>query len=424
MRRIIQNAMDYIEENLKTDITAEELAKEAGYSVFHFYRLFLSATGMPVMQYILQRRLLHAIYEMKGKKDSMDVILCYGFDTYAGFYRAFRRSFRCTPSEYIKKNRAKKPVKINLFQEDAMYITHKKAALMLKNWGLECEEVRDIFYENSGNRNDHAYYVGENYVLKFTRNLGSVKAHIALTEALEKAGLRASKVLYTPDGAPYMQDGDVYFYLTRRIRGKQLNAMDAYDKMTACYIGEIIGQLHKAFLGVDAVVSKENFIDTVIGWAVKSEKVKECFGEAYLNEYVQKLSGVKDLLPVQCIHRDPNPGNIILSDDGWGMIDFELSQQNIRIMDPVYASTAVLSETFDTDKREEWFSVYQHIVQGYDSVAKMTEEEKAAAPLVVLGNQMICLAFFSGSEQYREICETNVKMTKWLIENKEIMKLF
>ncbi len=422
MKKALQNVIDYIEENLKTEITADELAQMAGYSVFHFYRLFLAATGMPVMQYILHRRLLHAIFEMQGRKNRTDIILSYGFDTYAGFYRAFRRSFCCTPSEYIKKNRVKRPVKINLFQEAAMQISHKKASSMLKKWGLENEAIQDIFYDN-GNRNDHAYYVGNEYVLKFTRNLGCVNAHVALTNALADAGLNAATAVKNNEGANYVQDGDVYFYLTRRIQGKQLNAMDAYDRMTAGYIGEIIGQMHKALVDMDAIVSEENFVDTVTGWAVKSEAVKARIDPEFLREYTDKLASFRNCLPVQCIHRDPNPGNIILSDDGWGVIDFDLSQKNIRIYDPVYASTAVLSETFNTDKRDAWFFVYQEILCGYDRTAKMTKDEKEAAPLVVLGNQFICLAFFAGDEKYRDIFETNLDMTRWLIKNFDKLKI-
>lgn len=64
-RVIIQKSLDYIEENLQTEITATELAEMAGFSLFHYYRLFQQATGMPVMQYILRRRLLHGVYAMK-----------------------------------------------------------------------------------------------------------------------------------------------------------------------------------------------------------------------------------------------------------------------------------------------------------------------------------------------------------------------
>ena len=90
-REMIQEALDYIDSNVKEDITAEELAKIAGYSVFHFYRLFQSAVGIPVMQYVLRRKLLHAIYEIGLGRSKNDVVYEYGFETYSGFYRAFVR---------------------------------------------------------------------------------------------------------------------------------------------------------------------------------------------------------------------------------------------------------------------------------------------------------------------------------------------
>ena len=54
-RKAIQRILDYIEDNLKAEISVEELSDLAGFSLFHFYRLFQSAVGMPVMQYITSR---------------------------------------------------------------------------------------------------------------------------------------------------------------------------------------------------------------------------------------------------------------------------------------------------------------------------------------------------------------------------------
>ncbi len=53
VREMIQKTLDYVDSNVKQDITADELAEIAGYSHFHFYRLFQSAVGIPVMQYVL-----------------------------------------------------------------------------------------------------------------------------------------------------------------------------------------------------------------------------------------------------------------------------------------------------------------------------------------------------------------------------------
>ena len=108
-RAVIQQSLDYIESNLQTDISASELAEMAGFSLFHYYRLFQHATGLPVMQYILRRRLLHGIYAMKQGSSKVAAALRFGFDTYAGFYRAFCREFGCTPSEYLDSCRARRP---------------------------------------------------------------------------------------------------------------------------------------------------------------------------------------------------------------------------------------------------------------------------------------------------------------------------
>ena len=191
-RKSIQDSLDYIEDHLKTQITAAELAEQAGYSLFHYYRLFQSAAGMPVMQYILRRRLLHAIYEIRGGRKRIDVILEYGFETYAGFYKAFRREFDCVPSAFLKKGRAKRPYRVDLYREEHMTISHKKAAEILKHWELEKEPVSDIYYEGSGEKADSAFYAGEDYVLKFSADLDKVKKAAALSKLIENAGLQAA----------------------------------------------------------------------------------------------------------------------------------------------------------------------------------------------------------------------------------------
>ena len=217
-RQVIQGSLDYIEANLKTDLSAQELASLAGYSLFHYYRLFQSATGMSVMQYILRRKLLHSIYEISRGYKRIDVIGCYGFDTYSGFYKAFLREFGCTPTDYLKKNRAKKPYRVNLCQEEHMELTHKKAREILKAWNLPLEPLSDIYNENTGSKIENALYADQNYVLKFTPNLGDVQKSIALSAALTGSGLNTAAVQPAANGAEFIQDGGLYFFLTNRLQ--------------------------------------------------------------------------------------------------------------------------------------------------------------------------------------------------------------
>lgn len=422
-RDIIQSSIDYIEENLKTEIRAQELAEKAGFSIFHYYRLFQSAVGMPVMQYIIRRKLINAIYDSSQGQKMINAALLYGFDTYAGFYKAFKREFGYTPSEFLKKYKAKRPYKINLFKEEHIMITHKRISEILKNWGLQDETIKDIYYEGTGNHNDSGYYVGNDYVVKFTANVGKVKKHIELSKSIENVGLCSAIAINTEEGKEYIQDGELYFYLTKRLNGHQIKSGDMYEgdyPMKAHFLGEIIGQLHLALKEADVLVNDVDLYEKVKNWAIPKVRDIMNLPENICKEYVEVFGGIYPELPKQIIHRDPNPGNIIVDNDRWGFIDFELSERNLRIYDPCYAATAILSESFLDGSREkltQWLEIYRNIIVGYDNVVKLSDQEKKAIPYVILSNQLICLAWFSEQEKYKEVYQVNKAITDWIINN-------
>ena len=226
-----------------------------------------------------------------------------------------------------------------------MTITHKKAARILENWNLGSETITDIYYEGTGNKNENACYVGEDYVLKYTGNLGRMKKNMELARALEGVGLLSALPVPTLHGADYVADGEVYFYLTRRLPGKAM-VSHSFGQGDGTFVGEIIGQLHLALAKIEDAVSEADLLTTLRDWALP--KAKEALGlsEGFCAEYWATFAALYPTLPRQIIHRDPNPGNIICTDDSWGFIDFDLAERNVRIYDPCYAATAVLSETF------------------------------------------------------------------------------
>lgn len=412
-RRIMQQSLDYIEENLAAEITAAELAEQAGFSLFHYYRLFQQATGYAVMQYVQRRRLLHGVYAMKQGESKTDAALRFGFDTYAGFYRAFCREYGMTPSDFLEANRAKRPYRIDITKEEHMTVTHKKAAQILANWNLGHETVTDSYDEGTGNKNVTALYVADDYVLKFTTNLDKLQKEIEVACALENIGLLAAVPVLTADGSAYVRDGDVYYYLTRRLPGQQMVSR-SFSEGDGRFVGEIIGQLHLALKQIEDCVSEADLLGTVRDWALP--KAKEALGleDRFCADYLAAFETLYPTLPRQIIHRDPNPGNIICAGDTWGFIDFELAERNVRIYDPCYAATAVLSETFGQNN-DKWLEIYKDIICGYDSVIHLTEAERNAIPYVILANQFVCVAWFAEQDQYAEIFETNKKITKWLL---------
>lgn len=94
----MQRALDCIEQHIKGEISISLLAQCVGYSVYHFSRLFSRAVGMPVMAYVTWRKLQHALYDLSKGKKVIDTAMEYGFETHAGFTKAFKRCFGYPPS--------------------------------------------------------------------------------------------------------------------------------------------------------------------------------------------------------------------------------------------------------------------------------------------------------------------------------------
>ena len=95
---VLEKALDYIDENIEEDITVRMLASMAGYSPFHFGRLFANCIGMTVMAFVTWRKMQFALYDLSQGSKVIDIALKYGFETHAGFTRAFKRCFGYPPS--------------------------------------------------------------------------------------------------------------------------------------------------------------------------------------------------------------------------------------------------------------------------------------------------------------------------------------
>lgn len=98
---MLQNEiLDYIEENIKEDLTLVELGRRFHYSPRQLYYYLHGITGMPIMKYVRQRKLVNAAQEIALGRKIFDVAVDYGFETQAGFYKAFLQCIGCTPSEF------------------------------------------------------------------------------------------------------------------------------------------------------------------------------------------------------------------------------------------------------------------------------------------------------------------------------------
>lgn len=94
----VQLVLDEIDRRIKDNIRLDELARAANYSTYHFCRVFMALTGMPVMSYVTRRKLEYAQHDLSQGKRIIDVAMDYGFDTHTGFTKAFKKCFGFPPS--------------------------------------------------------------------------------------------------------------------------------------------------------------------------------------------------------------------------------------------------------------------------------------------------------------------------------------
>lgn len=100
----INKVLDYIENNLNSTLSLEEMASVANFSVYHFHRIFLSIVGETPVQYQRRKRLeLSANDLYKPETTIKDLSSKYGFPSPAVYSRDFKKYFGEAPISLRKK---------------------------------------------------------------------------------------------------------------------------------------------------------------------------------------------------------------------------------------------------------------------------------------------------------------------------------
>lgn len=425
---IIRKGVEYIEQNLKTDITPEELANMAGYSVWHYQRMFAQTVGVPLAAYINRRRLDRALSEIGSERKAVDAALEYGFDSYAGFYKAFLRMYGCSPKKYLSLYGTHKPI-----TEVLTMLTEKELRNVLKNWNvpqdMPINEVRIVDGTKTAN---NIWQVGREYVLK-TGDRAALLKNARVAKDMAEHGLPAAVPVPTINGGDITEDQNS-FVLIRRTKGEPLSKADRFGADCAGFgfkYGQSIARLHSALAAVeeDILPFEQNLFAHGTEWAlpkVQKQNVQWNMGiaDSFFEEYIRDFGALFEKLPKQLIHRDLNPCNILFSGgEVSGFADFELSERNVRLWDPCYCAAGILSEQHDVENAYDKFpEILEAVLHGYNSEAPLTAEEKQAVYYVVCSIQMICAAYFESINEYKDLAKINREMLLYIIKQKNRIK--
>ena len=103
----LNSVIDYIEERLTDDISLKTISEYAGVPDYYFRKIFFYLSGMPLSEYIKNRKLSEANKDLLNGEKVTDVAFKYGYQSVDGFTRAFKKWSGFLPSEVIKTGLSK-----------------------------------------------------------------------------------------------------------------------------------------------------------------------------------------------------------------------------------------------------------------------------------------------------------------------------
>lgn len=110
----LSSVCEYISDHFTEEITLEDIASYAGFSKFHFSRIFTEYTGETFYQYLQQKRINYAQTLLSNPSLSItEVAYQAGFTSSTAFTRVFRKSTGYTPSQFRLLNEERHPLQAN-----------------------------------------------------------------------------------------------------------------------------------------------------------------------------------------------------------------------------------------------------------------------------------------------------------------------
>lgn len=138
----LQRAIDYIEEHLDDKVALDQIAKVAGYSISHFYRVFHAVAGCTIRDYIRKRRLSAAMFDVRSTHRKItDIAYEHGYESHEVFSRAFKSMYGASPSYFRNVSVSVEPPiyeKLNLLAKE------KEREMILMEPRIICKEGKTL----------------------------------------------------------------------------------------------------------------------------------------------------------------------------------------------------------------------------------------------------------------------------------------
>lgn len=180
---VLTKAVEYIELNLRENISQNDIASHCSYSLSSLQKMFRRTFHIGISDYISRRRITSAARELIGTDRSvLDIALDYGYNSHEVFIRNFTKIWGETPSAFRKKRSF-----TNIFPRMDMPIVlqekHEGEVIVMSKRRFDITELYD-----------HLREINDTYVLSFDMvhlmelndTYGSAAGDLAIAECLKR----------------------------------------------------------------------------------------------------------------------------------------------------------------------------------------------------------------------------------------------
>ncbi|MDR0272539.1 MAG: phosphotransferase [Clostridiales bacterium] len=265
--------------------------------------------------------------------------------------------------------------------------------------------------------NKSAKLINEKFVLKENEDSNQVEKTLKLNSRLTANGIPVTEYLSAVSGDKFVVSNDKIFTLMRKMKGEHIDPFKSDYISIAINTGVEVARLHKVLKNIsDIEAKKSDFINELNGWIIPNAKgiPQEIFDSClqFENHYRE--------LPRQLIHRDIHFQNILFKNSKVsGFLDFDISQENVRIFDISYLfSSMLVGKYHDADYVKKWHEFACAFLGGYNSENTLQENELNAIYKIILSIQLIFAAYYKSINQ-DELIPDCIEMAKWVYANEK-----
>lgn len=150
----VHKVVDFIHKNMDKKLTLKDLSDVAGFSQFHFHRIFSAHTGEPLSTFIKRLKLEKSASQLAYTNANItEIALSYGYETPSAYTKAFKQMFGVNPSEYkIRKNYVFK------IENNKEYYSKLRNIIMENFVGIkELQDLNVISVRKTGKYSDAAH---------------------------------------------------------------------------------------------------------------------------------------------------------------------------------------------------------------------------------------------------------------------------